>query len=683
MASTATDLLRNVVLLSHSGAGKTSLAEAMLHASGVTNRFGRTEDGTTASDYEEEEVKRQTSVQLSILRCPWKGYRINIIDTPGYADFRGEVISGTRVADAAVLVVEASAGVEVGTQQTWQIADQRGLPRFILINKMNRENADFQRTMDSITQSFGRRCVAMQAPIGADVSFSGIIPVLDENADVPDGLQATVESARETLIEAIAETSDDLTVKYLEGESLSQDEITQGLKTGVASGAIVPVFVGAATQGIGARELMDAIVELTPSPAESPAVTAANKANGGEVSLTWDADSPLAALVFKTSADPFVGKLSYVKVIAGTLRSDSQLWNSNEARAERVGQVFVLNGKTQEGVDHLAPGDIGAIAKLSSVLTGHTLGEKDNPLVLPGLEFPAPVYERAVYPKSKADLDKMTTALARIGEEDPSLTVRREPATLELLLSGLGDTHVDVAVEKMKRKFGVDIVLEQPKVPYLETIAGATKVEYRHKKQSGGHGQYGHVWLEIQPLPRGAGFEFEQKVVGGSVPREYIPSVEKGVRQALSGGAVAGFPVVDLKAALVDGSSHSVDSSGISFEIAGSQALSKGIREAKPTLLEPILRAKITVPDSYSGDIIGDLNGKRGKILGMNPRGDGTSEIEAEVPQFEMRRYATDLRSQTQGRGSFTVDFDHYEEVPAHLVERVVIETKEREEAKV
>lgn len=683
MVSTATDLLRNIVLLSHGGAGKTLIAEAMLHAAGVTSRFGRTEDGTTASDYEEEEIKRQTSVQLSILRCPWKDHQINVVDTPGYADFRGEVISGSRIADAAVVLVEASSGVEVGTQQTWQIADQHQLPRVIFINKMDRENADFQRTMESITESFGRHCVAMQVPIGAEARFSGIVPVLDENTDVPDELRETVASARETLIEAIAETDDDLTMKYLEGETLSDEEITQGLKTGVASGSIVPVLVGAATQEVGVKELMDAIVDLTPSPAESPAVTATNKASGDEVSLTCDADSPLAALVFKTSADPFVGKLSYVKVVSGTLKSDSQLWNSNEAEAERVGQVFVLNGKTQEGVDQLAPGDIGAIAKLNSVLTGHTLGDKDNPLVLPGLEFPNPVYERAVYPKSKADLDKMTSALARIAEEDPGLTVRRESGTLELLLGGLGDTHVEVAVEKMKRKFGVEIALERPKVPYMETIAGATKVEYRHKKQSGGHGQYGHVWLEIQPLPRGAGFEFDVKVVGGSVPREYYPSVEKGVRQALSGGVIAGFPVVDLKATLVDGSSHSVDSSGIAFEIAGNQALSKGVREAKPTLLEPVLRATITVPDSYSGDIIGDLNGKRGKILGMNPQGDGTSEIEAEVPQSEMRRYATDLRSQTQGRGSFTVEYDHYEEVPAHLVERVVDETREREEAKV
>jgi elongation factor G len=683
MTTTATDLLRNIVLLSHSGAGKTLLGEAMLHSGGVIDRFGRTEDGTTASDYEEEEIKRQGSVQLSILRCPWNNHQINIIDTPGYADFRGEVISGARVADAAVFVVEASAGVEVGTQQTWQIADQQKLPRLIFINKMDRENADFQRTMESITESFGRQCVAIQIPVGADTSFTGTISVLDPNTTIPEDLQETVESAREALTEAAAETDDELTMKYLEGESLSDEEIRQGIRKGVASGSVVPVLVGAAAQKIGAKELMEAIVDFIPSPSESDAISATDKTNGNEISLPRVANGPLAALVFKTSADAFVGKLSYVKVLSGTLKSDSQLWNTNAEETERVGQAFVLNGKMQESVDQLLPGDIGAIAKLNSVLTGHTLGDKDTPLVLPDLEFPRPVYDRAIYPKSKADLDKMTTALARIAEEDPSLKIRREPITLELVLAGLGDTHVSVATEKMKRKFGVEIILKQPKVPYKESISSATKVEYRHKKQSGGSGQFGHVWLEIQPLPRGSGFEFDVKVVGGSVPREYIPSVEKGVRQSLSDGAIAGFPIVDLKATLVDGSSHSVDSSGISFEIAGNRALSKGVREASPTLLEPILHAKITVPDNYSGDIIGDLNGKRGKILGMNPLGDGTSEIESEVPQSEMQRYATDLRSQTQGRGSFTVEFAHYEEVPAHLVERLVDETKDPNEAKI
>ena len=679
MPTTPTDSLRNVVLLSHSGAGKTMLAEAMLLGGGATNRFGSIEDGTTTSDYEDEEVKRQTSVQLSLLRSPWKNHTVNLIDTPGYADFHGEVISSLRVADGAIVVVAASAGVEVGTQQIWRMAEERNLPRLVFINKMDRDNADFQRAMDSLTESFGRKCVALNLPIGAEASFSGIVNVLGDGADVPDELSEALASAREALIEAVAETDDELTMKYLEGETLTEAEIDGGLRKGVKSGAIIPVLVGSATRQVGTKELMDAMVDLLPSPAGSPAVTAKNSSADEEVSLSHDANGPLAALVFKTSADPFVGKLSYLRVYNGTLKSDSQLWNASKGEAERVGQLFVLTGKDQENVDELAPGDIGAIAKLSSVVTGDTMSTRDDPMVLAPLEFPTPVFQTAVYPKSKADLDKMTSALARIEEEDPSLRVTREQNTLELLLGGLGDVHVDVATEKMKRKFGVEIELRRPVVPYKETVAGATKVEYRHKKQTGGHGQYGHVWLEIQPLPRGTGFEFDQKVVGGSVPREYIPSVEKGVRGALTGGVIAGFPLVDLKATLVDGSSHPVDSSGVSFEIAGGHALSKGIQEASPVLLEPIIRAEIVVPDNYAGDIIGDLNSKRGKILGMSPRGDGTTTVEVEAPQSEMMRYATDLRSQTQGQGWFTTEFDHYEEVPGHMVERVVLDIQERE----
>ena len=680
MPSTPTDRLRNIVLLSHSGAGKTVLSEAMLHVAGVTTRLGRTEDGTTASDFEPEETRRQTSVQLSLLRCPWRDHTINIIDTPGYADYRGEVISGVRVADGAVIVVDATSGVEVGTQQMWQMADELKLPRIVFINKMNRDNADFQRVMDAVVEGLGRQCVALQVPIGAEASFSGTVDV--KGAGVPPEVQEALEAARERLTEAVAETDDDLTLKYLEGEEISDTEFAAALKKGVASGKIVPVLVGAATTETGAKELLDVIVDLMPSPAEVKPATAENPSNDEQVTLSPDGSGPLAAMVFKTSADPFVGRLSYLRVYGGSLKSDSQLWNANKSEAERVGQVYTVTGKSQEAVSELSIGDIGAVAKLSSVLTGDTLSQRDSPLVLPGIEFPNPVYNRAVYPKSSADLDKMTSALGRIGEEDPSLRISREPNTVELLLGGLGDSHVEVAVEKMKRKFGVEIVLQEPKVPYKETIGAAAKVEYRHKKQTGGHGQFGHVWLEIQPLPRGTGFEFAQKVVGGSVPREYIPSVEKGVRGALAGGVLAGYPVVDLKATLVDGSFHPVDSSGICFEIAGSHALSEGVKEAHPSLLEPIMQVSVTVPDTYTGDVIGDLNSKRAKILGMTPQGNGTTLIEVEAPQAELLRYATDLRSQTQGRGSFTIEFDHYEEVPAHLLERVVDELKEREEAR-
>ena len=677
MAKVPSDRLRNIVLLSHGGAGKTSLAEAMLSVAGEISRVGSTDDGTTTSDYEPEETKRQVSIQTSILPCTWNECKINVIDTPGYADFRGEAVSGLRAADGAVIVVAGPSGVEVGTRQMWQMAGQGGLPRIVFVSKMDRENASYERVMDSLTEDLGRQCVAVQVPVGAESSFSGTISLLGEATDVPEELRGQVEASRERLTEAVAEANDDLATKYLEGEPLSAEEFSGGLKQGLLAGTIVPVMFGSATGGIGANDLLNALVDLMPSPAEMPAVEARSASSEETTSLACDSGGPLAALVFKTSADPFVGKLSYFRVYSGTLKSDSQLWNAGRSEPERVGQVFVIRGKTQETVDELAAGDIGALPKLTSVLTGDTLTVKDTPFILPGVETPKPVYHMAAYPKSKADLDKLTSALARIGEEDPSLGVARESNTGEILLGGLGDNHVAVAVEKMKRKFGVDIQLEVPKVAYKETISSSARVEYRHKKQSGGHGQFAHVWLEVAPLSRGSGFEFTNKIVGGAVPREYIPAVEKGCLKSIDDGVLAGYPVVDVKATLVDGSFHTVDSSGISFEIAGSHALSQGIKEASPIMLEPVMRAAITVPETDTGEVMGDMNSKRARILGMAPNEDGTTVIEVEVPQAEMLRYATDLRSQTQGRGSFTIEFDHYEEVPAHLTQRIVEEKQE------
>lgn len=680
MPQFSTEKLRNVALLSHSGAGKTILSEAMLHAAGVTTRLGSVEEGTTVSDYEPEEQRRHGSVQTSIITCPWRDSKINLLDTPGYADFRGEVISAMQVADAAVVIVACPSGVEVGTSQMWKMADDKGLPRLVYISKMDRENADFDRAMDSISERFGRECVPVQLPIGAEAGFSGVVNLLDSKSETPDDMVETVASARERLIEAVAEADDDLANKYLEGEEITQAELISGLKQGVSEGLIIPVLIGNSTTEIGPTDVLDAIVDFLPSPADVSPVIAMSE--DGETSLTPSNDGPLAALVFKTAADPFVGKLSYFRVYSGNFASDSHLVDGNTAEAERIGQVFVINGKEQTPVTDLATGDIGATSKLNSVLTGHTLCTKENQMTLGGPEFSLPLYQMAVFPKSQADVDKMTSSLARIVEEDPSLTVTREPSTLEVLLGGLGDTHVEIAVEKMKRKFGSEMVLELPKVPYKETVAGTAKVEYRHKKQSGGHGQYGHVWLEIEPLERGSGFEFAQTVVGGSVPREYIPSVEKGVSKALMDGAIAGYPIVDVKATLFDGSFHTVDSSGICFEIAGSHALVMGVQEANPVLLEPIMQVQITLPDEFAGDIIGDMNAKRGRIHGMAPQGDGSTLVDAEAPQAELLRYATDLRSMTQGQGTFTMEFDHYEQVPAHLVDGVIQVSKEREEAR-
>jgi len=672
MADVTTELIRNVVLLSHSGAGKTILSESLLNQTGVTNRIGTVEDGTTVSDFEAEESKRGNSVQTSIMHAPWRNHKINILDTPGYADYRGEVVSGIRVADCAVIVVSAPSGLEVGTSQMWKMADDLSLPRIVYISKMDRENADFGRALDSLTERFGRHLVPLQVPVGSEASFSGVINVLAKDADVPEELQSEVDDAMERLTEAVAEIDDELADKYLEGEEITEVEIRAGLIKGIREATLVPVLAGSPPNSIGVTELLDVIADYMPSPADVGNVSVTTVGTDGESELACDSDGPLAALVFKTAADPFVGRLSYFRVYSGTLGSDSQGWNANKSEAERVGQVFVVNGKSQDSLDSLAAGDIGALSRLNSVVTGDTISSRENPIVIEGLNFPIPVHHMAVSPKTKADVDKMTSSLSRIVEEDPSLIVSRDEQTLEVIMQGLGDTHLDVAIEKMKRKFGVELEMSIPRVPYMETISRRARVEYRHKKQSGGHGQFGHVWLEVEPLPRGSGFEFAQSIVGGVVPREYIPAVEKGVRSALDGGVVAGFPVIDFKATLVDGSFHTVDSSGVSFEIAGGHAATKGMAQAGPVLLEPIMKVDITVPDEFTGDIIGDLNGRRGRIQGMVPNGDGTTTINCEAPRAEMLTYATDLRSQTQGQGSFTLEFDHYEDVPQHLVDQVV-----------
>jgi len=672
MADVTTELIRNVVLLSHSGAGKTILSESLLNQTGVTNRIGTVEDGTTVSDFEAEESKRGNSVQTSIMHAPWRNHKINILDTPGYADYRGEVVSGIRVADCAVIVVSAPSGLEVGTSQMWKMADDLSLPRIVYISKMDRENADFGRALDSLTERFGRHLVPLQVPVGSEASFSGVINVLAKDADVPEELQSEVDDAMERLTEAVAEIDDELADKYLEGEEITEVEIRAGLIKGIREATLVPVLAGSPPNSIGVTELLDVIADYMPSPADVGNVSVTTVGTDGESELACDSDGPLAALVFKTAADPFVGRLSYFRVYSGTLGSDSQCWNANKSEAERVGQVFVVNGKSQDSLDSLAAGDIGALSRLNSVVTGDTISSRENPIVIEGLNFPIPVHHMAVSPKTKADVDKMTSSLSRIVEEDPSLIVSRDEQTLQVIMQGLGDTHLDVAIEKMKRKFGVELEMSIPRVPYMETISRRARVEYRHKKQSGGHGQFGHVWLEVEPLPRGSGFEFAQSIVGGVVPREYIPAVEKGVRSALDDGVVAGFPVIDFKATLVDGSFHAVDSSGVSFEIAGGHAATKGMAQAGPVLLEPIMKVDITVPDEFTGDIIGDLNGRRGRIQGMVPKGDGTTTINCEAPRAEMLTYATDLRSQTQGQGSFTLEFDHYEDVPQHLVDQVV-----------
>ena len=672
MEQFTTKQIRNVALLAHSGAGKTSLAEAMLHATQAINRPGRVEDGNTASDFEPEEHRRRTSLQLAILPCVWKGVKVNVIDTPGYADFLGETVSALRAADAVVIVLSAPSGVEVGADIAWQRVRELGIPAIVFVNKMDREHADYEATMAQVRSHFGSRCAPINLPIGAESSFSGVASCVEGSA--PAGMEDAIAAAKDQLAEAVAETDDDLTMKFLDEGTLSDEEIAQGLSIGIRTGQTVPVLAGSATTETGIGELMDAIVNYIPSPAESPAVKATK--NGAEMELTTDATGPLAAFIFKTTADPFVGKLSFFRVMSGTLSANSEVFESGSGDTERIGQVFVPVGKKQESVPSLAAGDIGSVSKLAHAVTGDTLTTKADPVSLPRMEFPEPVFHIAVHPKSKADLEKLSSSLARLTEEDPSLVLQRDQATGELVIAGQGNTHVEVMAERAKRKFGVELELAPPRVAYRETISRVTNVEYKHKKQSGGHGQYGHVLLRLEPRGRGEGFEFASEVVGGSVPREYIPAVEKGVHRTMDEGALAGFPIVDVRVVLTDGSSHSVDSSGQSFEIAGSMAMKKGVVEASPALLEPVMRMAIVAPEQFAGAVVSDLNTRRAHISGMTPVG-GVAHIEAELPQSEAQQYSTHLRALTQGRGTLSMRFDHYSEVPAHLTPKIVVESQE------
>ncbi|HEX5415057.1 MAG TPA: elongation factor G [Chloroflexota bacterium] len=683
-----TERVRNVGLFAHGGHGKTTLAEAMLFDSGAINRLGRVDDGTTTSDFDPEETHRKISVQLSVLPMEWNSTKINVLDTPGYADFYGEVLGALRVVDGAVLLFEAVSGVEAGAERAWKHAVERHLPRMIVISKMDRENADFNRTLEQIQNKLGKGIVPIQLPIGSQDKFDGYVDLVAMKAyrgtnlaetDIPADLRSAAEAARDQLIEAVAETDDDLLAKYLEGEELSEDEIRHGLRAGIRAASVTPVLCSAPLVNKVVTPILDAIVNLLPSPADRGAVTATDLHTNKPIDLLPAPDGRLAAIVFKSTADPYVGKLSYFKVVSGTLKSDSHVWNSTRGHDERLGQLFVIRGKTQEPVTELGPGEIGAVAKLQATGVNDTLSEKDRPVALEPIAFPDPLYTMAVEPKTKADLDKLSSALARLVEEDPTLRVHRHPDTFETLIEGLGETHIDIAAERLHRKFGVDVSLTLPRVPFKETVLSKAQAEYKHKKQTGGHGQYGHVFLEIEPLPRGSGFEFGDRVVGGSVPKNYIPAVEKGVRESLGEGHLAGFPVVDVKVTLYDGSYHPVDSSEMAFKLAASQAFRKCMDAARPVLLEPIMDLEVRVPEQYVGDIMSDLNTRRARVLGMNPD-DDTTVIQAQVPASEIQRYGTDLRSLTQGRGIYSAHFAQYEEVPSH-VQNAVIEQAKKEHA--
>jgi elongation factor G len=685
--------IRNVLLVGHGGAGKTTLTEAFLFAAGATTRMGKVEDGNTVTDFEPEEVRRGISVSLALAPVEWGDVKINLLDAPGYADFIGDVKAAIRAADACLFVVSAVEGVEVQHEVVWELAVEAGLPRAFFINKLDRERASFQRTLDGLVQAFGTQVAPLQFPLGEEHDFEGVADLLSrkayrypsgpkgEEGEWPDDIAGKADPYREKLTEAVAEGDDALLEKYLEEGELSEEEIARGVKAGIAQATFAPVLCGSASHGIGVDRVAEFIANEFPSPIDRPPVTVMTK-DGQEQERPCDPGGPLTAFVFKTISDPYVGRITLFRVFSGRMRPDSSVHNATQGTDERVAQLFTMRGKDHESVSEIPAGDIGAVAKLSHTITGDTLSTKDAPVTLPALEAPEPLYALAVEPKTQGDEDKLSTALARIQEEDPTFRVERQMETHQTVMYGLGETHVDVMVERMKRKFGVEVTTAPAKVPYKETIRGKAQAVGRYVKQTGGHGQFGLCHLEVEPLDHGAGFEFVDKIVGGVIPNQFIPSVEKGVVKAMQEGVLAGYPMVDVRVTLFDGKHHPVDSSDMSFQIAGSMGMKEATQKAGIVLLEPIMDVDILVPESMTGDIMGDLNSKRGKVLGMEPTGTGKTRVRAQVPQAEMTRYPIDLRSMTGGRGVFTMRFSHYEEVPSHLADKVVVEIqREKEEA--
>ncbi|MBP8614492.1 MAG: elongation factor G [Firmicutes bacterium] len=688
----STENIRNVALISHSGSGKTTLGDAMLFVSGGNDRFGKVDDGTSVLDFDSEEIRRKTTISTALAPLEWKGSKINILDTPGYFDFVGEVRSALRVADGAVILIDATGGVEVGTELVWQYASDYNIPVIFAVSKLDRENTEFTKVVDEIGNSFGIRPISLYLPIGKESKIKGVVDVIRgvalvsssdgrvKEEEVPGDLKDTVAEMKEQLKEAACDGDDDLLEKYLEEGDLTDEEVLRGLRAASLKRKVFLVVPVAASNLVGVSSLMDALVSYLPSPSDVGPVTGIVPSTGEEAVRYPKNSEPFSALAFKTTADPYVGKLTVFRVYSGKLDSNSTCLNSTRGRVERIGQLYSMKGKHQESVPCVVAGDIGAVGKLQETLTGDTLCDEDKPIVLPGITFPAPVYSVAVHPKTKGDEDKISAGLTRLTEEDPTITVERNPETGETILSGLGEVHVDVTTTKLKKKFGVDVDLTMPKIPYRETIKGSAKAEGKHKKQSGGRGQYGHVWIEFEHSPDEE-FEFVDKIFGGSVPRQYIPAVEKGLREAITEGVLAGYPAVNIRAILYDGSFHPVDSSEMAFKIAASLAFKKGCSEAQPIILEPIMRVEVTVPEQFMGDIMGDLNKKRGKILGMESRGH-IQVIKALAPLAEMQRYAIDLRSMTQGRGFFTMEFDHYEEAPSSIAQSIIEEALKEKENK-
>ncbi|MCI1944655.1 elongation factor G [Clostridium luticellarii] len=677
--------LRNVGIIGHSGSGKTTLTEAILYYTKATDRFGKIEDGNTVSDYDTEEKKRKISLSTSLAFCEYNDVKINLVDMPGYFDFIGETMEGLRAVDTAMIVVSGVSGIQVGTEKSWDYVNRGKLPRAFYVNKLDRENADFVKTLNELKQKFGMTVVPVQYPIGNESSFRGIVNVISgktrifdkktksmKEIDIPEDMLEKVNECKNMIMEAVAETSEELLDKYFDKGTLSDEDIYTGLIDGCAKGEVVPVMCGSALTGIGIQTLIEDIIECFPSCENLNPVNASDMEGNSELTVKIDEKESFSAFVFKTIADPFVGKLSLFRVMTGKLTPDMTVYNVKKAKNEKVGAMYFLRGKQQIPASEITAGDLGAVSKLQFTNTGDTLSYPQSPIVFEDIKFPQPVISMAVLPKSKNDEDKILNGLNKMAEEDLTFKVSRDTENAEAIISGLGETHIDVISCRLKSKFGLEVILQQPKVPYRETIKKTSDVQGKHKKQSGGHGQYGDVKIKFEPRIDGEDdLEFVDKVVGGVVPRQYIPAVEKGLRECINHGVLAGYPVIRLKATLHDGSYHPVDSSEMAFKVAASLAYKKGLMEAEPILLEPIEYVEISVPEYYMGDIIGDINKKRGRVLGTENSG-GNQIIIAEIPQAEMFKYATDLRSMTQARGSFTMKFEKYEEVPNSEVNKIM-----------
>ena len=680
--------IRNVSLVGHSGAGKTQLISALLFDAGAVNRLGRVDDGTTVTDYDEEEIARKHTLACSLAYAEWNKLKINFIDTPGMANFLSDARAALRVSDAALVVVDAVAGVEVSTEKIWKDAEEIELPRLVVLNRLDRERASLDRSLDSLRAVFGRAIVPIQLPIGDEKSFRGIIDLVamkgwtfatdgsgkPAEAPIPADLEPAAQAAREALIEMVAEADDSLMEKFFDAGTLTQEELLSGLRRGIAAGRVFPVLCASALSNIAMQPLLDAIGSYVPSPAERPFKAKESK---GDTDVTIQAtdSGPAAAFIWKTVADPFAGRITMFRVLSGSLKADSTVQNLTKGVPERLGHLVLLQGKTQSSVPEVKAGDIGAVAKLKESQTNDVIAEKPVPFTIPGTKFPEPVISYAIEPKSRGDEEKISTALHRLQEEDPTINYSRDQQTKELLLAGQGQSHIEVTVAKLKRRFGVEVNLKLPRIPYRETITAPTEAHGRHKKQTGGHGQFGDCKVKFEPLPRGADFEFVDDIFGGAIPRQFVPAVEKGIQDARMRGFLAGYPMVDFRATVFDGSFHPVDSNELSFKLAGSLAFKDGMSRARPTLLEPVMDVEVYAPSDYAGDLMGDLNSRRGRIGGMDTRGASTI-IRAKVPMAEMLTYEQHLTSATGGRGSYHMEFSHYEEVPTHLHGKIIAAAK-------